>query len=390
MSADSRRLGLVAALLLVALLWVRWRPAGGAAAALPAAPPPLPATTTTAVVLATAPLGPDPEYVLLADSDWWSRTPDEALLASPYDLRPRGDLSSLPFELDGWQGVDEPPGDADYLTLGKKQNVLRRYWNDQGEMLWLRLLASADWNMFYHNPPTCYRSNGWELEPESHYDVPVGDTRLRLRGFVASQPAGEHLVLFGFLWANQYRDMADGTALFEVVVPLTGDRQQAARLATDFASLLFSGSPRSTSADAGLAQHSLTADLGGQVALVGFDQQQDAGAENAARRGETLPVTLYWQAIGKPAADYTVFVQLLRPAGDGGNRVLAQVDRQPYNGLYPTSRWRVGQVLKESYDLNLPPDAPAGDYELIAGMYSLPGGQRLGEAVSLGPVHVAE
>ncbi len=385
MSADARRLGLVAALLLLALLGAYARPyravetaLSGTATAVPASAPSVPQTG--------APRGPDPAYVLLADSDWWTRTTDETLLASPYDLRPRGDLASLPRQLGEWRGVDEPDGDTESLTLGAKQHVLRRYTNERGEMLWLRLLASADWNMFYHNPPTCYRANGWQLEPESRYAVPVGDATLRLRGFAASQPTGKHLVLFGFLWSNQYRDMADGTTLLEIVVPLAGDRDQAARLAVGFAGLLFSGSPNLASVDAGRAQHQLAASLDGQVTLLGYDLDRQS-----VRPGEALRVTLYWQANRNPAADYTVFVQLLGPEGAAADqRLLAQLDRQPYAGLYPTSRWRVGQILKETYELKIPPSTADGQYELIAGMYSLPDGRRLGESIHLEMVPVAK
>ncbi|MHB1134622.1 MAG: exosortase-associated EpsI family protein [Chloroflexota bacterium] len=375
MSTDARRFGLVAALLALALLGAYARPLP-----LRAADPP-PAATA-----AQAPRGPDPAYVLLADSDWWTRTPDEVLLASPYDLRPQGDLASLPRQLGEWRGEDEPQGDTAWLTLGAKQHLLRRYTSEAGGFVWLRLLASVDWNMFHHTPPTCYRASGWTLAPESSYAVPLGEATLRLRGFEARRPEGAHLVLYGFLWGDQYRDMAAGTTLVEVIAPLGEDKAAAERQAREFAGLLFSDAPGAMAAGAPQSERRVDKNLDDAVALLGYDLSAPS-----ARPGAQLRLTLYWQALRPLAEDYTVFVQLLRPASEpAASLVLAQVDAPPYANLYPTSRWRVGQTLKETYELHLPPEAPAGEYELVAGMYRLADGRRLGEAQNLATIVVGK
>jgi hypothetical protein len=89
--------------------------------------------------------------------------------------------------------------------------------------------------------------------------------------------------------------------------------------------------------------------------------------------GQTLRLTLYWQALAPMAEDYTVFVHLRRPGG--GN--VAQADHRPLGSIYPTHLWPPGHTIRESSDLFLPPALPPGQYELWAGLYLLETGQRL-------------
>jgi hypothetical protein len=82
-----------------------------------------------------------------------------------------------------------------------------------------------------------------------------------------------------------------------------------------------------------------------------------------ARSGDTLQIGLHWQATQKPAANYSVFVQLL----DGASQVKAQRDRWPGDGMFPTGTLNPGQVVVDN--LALPLDVPPGQYRLIAGLY---------------------
>jgi hypothetical protein len=119
---------------------------------------------------------------------------------------------------------------------------------------------------------------------------------------------------------------------------------------------------RFTATDAAPASHPVDADLGGQVRLLGYDL---AGMPVP---GQALSLTLYWQALRPMAQDYTIFVHLLGPGGE----LLAQHDAPPLYGVYPTSRWVAGDVFTQQVRLSIPPDARAGKYELLAGMYTYP------------------
>jgi len=128
----------------------------------------------------------------------------------------------------------------------------------------------------------------------------------------------------------------------------------------------------------------LKANLGDQVTLLGYDLR--------IRAGDSLLLTLYWQAQREMDKDYTVFIHLV----DGEAKIWAQDDNQPEGGFYPTSFWDEGEIVRDEYELLLPADMPEGEYELRVGMYIPETMERLpawgqGEAVdwvTLGSVRV--
>jgi hypothetical protein len=105
-----------------------------------------------------------------------------------------------------------------------------------------------------------------------------------------------------------------------------------------------------------------------QLKLIGYDLPIAQLAP-----GDSLKVTLYWQAEVEMDTDYTVFVQLLDSAG----RVVAQVDLPPLAGAAPTTTWLPGEILTDPYTLTLPAGLPPGDYRLITGLYHAATGERL-------------
>ena len=112
----------------------------------------------------------------------------------------------------------------------------------------------------------------------------------------------------------------------------------------------------------------LQANLGNKVMLSGYHI-------NTTRisAGDTLLLTLTWQALADMDKSYTVFTHLL----DKDNQVWAQMDSVPVGGTYPTSEWSVGEVVADNYALLVPQNAPAGEYILEVGMYELATLQRL-------------
>ncbi len=81
--------------------------------------------------------------------------------------------------------------------------------------------------------------------------------------------------------------------------------------------------------------------------------------------GDLLEVVPVWSSDGQIAASYTVFCHLL--AADG--TMVAQADGIPLVGHRPTTTWRAGEELVDSYLLPLPEDVAPGRYELSLGMY---------------------
>jgi len=96
-------------------------------------------------------------------------------------------------------------------------------------------------------------------------------------------------------------------------------------------------------------------------------------APQSARRGERLMLTTTWVVTAAPSRDFTLFFHL----GDPAVPPLAQGDRPPRGGSYPTGYWAAGEVVADWYTLDLPPDLADGRYPLWIGFYDPVSGERL-------------
>jgi hypothetical protein len=47
------------------------------------------------------------------------------------------------------------------------------------------------------------------------------------------------------------------------------------------------------------------------------------------------------------------------------------------DGFYPTTKWEVGEIVRDQYDLVIPSGVPSGEYRLKVGMYLAETGERL-------------
>ena len=93
----------------------------------------------------------------------------------------------------------------------------------------------------------------------------------------------------------------------------------------------------------------------------------------AAAPGDTLDVTLYWNALKQPTADYTVFLHLSDEEGE----LVAAHDGMPVNDRLPTQAFPPGTLIADTHRLVLPDDLTPGVYQLKTGMYLLESGERL-------------
>jgi hypothetical protein len=105
--------------------------------------------------------------------------------------------------------------------------------------------------------------------------------------------------------------------------------------------------------------------------------------------GETLELTLFWQAEGPATRPYTAFNHLVNEEG----QLVAQEDNWPVSGRWPPSCWRDGDIIVDEYELAIPPDTAPGSYHLITGLYDAQSSQRVlledgRDAVELGFIYV--
>ncbi len=111
-------------------------------------------------------------------------------------------------------------------------------------------------------------------------------------------------------------------------------------------------------------EHTAGARFGDDLRLLGYDLTQE---------GDTLELTLHWQALRRPTAYYKVFVHLFDPQTDA---VVAQDDAVPRRWTYPTTWWEAGEVVSDGIPLSVE-KVPAGRYRLAVGVYHPEIGDRL-------------
>jgi len=186
-------------------------------------------------------------------------------------------------------------------------------------------------------------------DPRLPRDMPPGEYLLRLRlgtgsvrdrpERVGDQPEPEH-------WQSQPLDLGTVTV-------------QAAERAFDVPPI----------------SHPLTATLGGQVQLLGYDLLTPIPGPTAAvvAPGDTITLTLYWRALTEMEEEYTVFTHLLAPDGS----MTGQRDNQPAGGTYPTSLWLSGEIVTDVYEIPVRADGAPGKHRLEVGMYVAETGARL-------------
>ena len=97
--------------------------------------------------------------------------------------------------------------------------------------------------------------------------------------------------------------------------------------------------------------------------------------------GDTVPLTLFWQARTAPGEDYTTTVRLQTTEG----KTVSESVEPPGGPQFPTTLWRSGEIVRNWQDVVIPPTTPAGTYQLVA---SLSTAGRPLEDLALGQIEV--
>jgi hypothetical protein len=101
----------------------------------------------------------------------------------------------------------------------------------------------------------------------------------------------------------------------------------------------------------------IAAQFGNALALPGVTIEQ---------RDAHIVVIPAWDVRAQPSADYSVFLHLY----DRHGAKIAQIDVPPGgDSLPPSSQWQAGQQVAVPLPLPLPADLPAGEYQLVLGVY---------------------
>jgi len=115
--------------------------------------------------------------------------------------------------------------------------------------------------------------------------------------------------------------------------------------------------------------HRLDLAVGDGMELLGYDM----GASEV-RPGQDLAVTLYWRARSPMGEDYSVFVHLLTE----NELIVGQRDVYPGRGTFPTTQWRPGDAIADTYVIPVSPTAFSPSQAVLeVGMYNQATGARL-------------
>jgi 4-amino-4-deoxy-L-arabinose transferase-like glycosyltransferase len=81
--------------------------------------------------------------------------------------------------------------------------------------------------------------------------------------------------------------------------------------------------------------------------------------------GDTIHVSLYWQALAEPSSDYQISVFFTDSTGNAWGEVL----RHALDGDYPTTLWQESEAVRDRFDLAIDPSASPGIHRLWVRLY---------------------
>ncbi len=257
-----------------------------------------------------------------------------------------------------WQALDAP--DADYEL---EIEVLR---NHDLVMTKKRVPLVADWR------PT----SSWEAEDvlKGHYaiplptDTPAGHYQIRL---AVIAPDGSSLTMEGSRTHQILGRWQREEPLFGTSLVLFGGKIKARTRRY-----------RAPAMDHRVDVVLSTSEGEEKLRLLGYDLASGPRTGISVEPGGALELTLYWKTLSRMERVYAVFNHMSGPDGTP----LAQQDGWPQDGAYHTSQWLPGEVVEDHYTIQVPSDAPAGEYPLRVGMYDAATGERLLVTVDGKPV----
>lgn len=82
--------------------------------------------------------------------------------------------------------------------------------------------------------------------------------------------------------------------------------------------------------------------------------------------GESVRITAYFKVLKPLDEDYTVFVHV---EDSEGRMERLNADHKPTGGLYPTTQWKVGDTVKDEFNVSMPTGASARALSLWVGFW---------------------
>ena len=120
--------------------------------------------------------------------------------------------------------------------------------------------------------------------------------------------------------------------------------------------------------DAQRIEHTRRESFGDSIRLRGYTL-----LTQKAVSGDTLQLTLFWEATKPIDTRYKVFTHIV----DGRGNIVGQRDSDPGGGGRLTTGWQPGELIPDNYGMPISPGTPPGDHVLRVGIYNPEDGVRL-------------
>ncbi len=111
----------------------------------------------------------------------------------------------------------------------------------------------------------------------------------------------------------------------------------------------------------------IDADFEGKIRMIGWNVDPPT-----VKPGESTTVSFYYETLKVMDRDWQIFVHGDGPRG-GSHRL--HRDHYPVEGLYLTTEWQEGEIVRDRFDIDVPGDYPYDSFTLWTGWYV--GNQRL-------------
>lgn len=151
---------------------------------------------------------------------------------------------------------------------------------------------------------------------------------------------------------------------------------------------LRAGHPPSLPAQSGLVAQNVDLRWSNGIVLERVEQP-----DRPVAAGAQFPIRFTWLSEQAVREDLTFFVHLI----DAGGNIVAQHDRRPFDGLFPTPVWQPGERFQDEFVIMTPTELAGGTYRLRIGFYSADGRLSLADAATdfavlsqIAPIEISE
>lgn len=115
------------------------------------------------------------------------------------DRPPRFEL--IPYDLEGYTGVERRFGEQSYDVLQADTTTLRLYRDSSGQACWLFVayFASQKYGSQMHSPKHCLPGGGWQIERVEPFDLPLPDgSKRRINRLVIALDNRKQVMFYWF------------------------------------------------------------------------------------------------------------------------------------------------------------------------------------------------